>query len=178
MKNKNAFKSGLGFGIMMAIFNVCWNLFTADELTGKLIAKAFISGLIGGFIGGLFFGLTMRWMEKSKYLEPKVLFDLEADEEIIFQTGANHFKGIEAVGGLLTLTNQRLVFQAHYLNIQNHQLFIDLQNIRSFSRYKTLKIVNNGLLITTAETVVEKFVVQQPEKWFECLSERVSTVLI
>lgn len=171
MKKQNVFKAGLGFGVMMAVFNVCFNLFTAEEFTSMAIAKAFVAGLIGGFVGGLVFGLIMRWMEKSKYLEPKVRFDLEADEKIIFQNGANHFKGIEAVGGLLTLTNKRLIFQSHYLNIQNHQLFIDLRDIVSFDRYKTLRIVNNGLLITISQSVIEKFVVQQPENWVELLTK-------
>ena len=103
--------------------------------------------------------------------------ETRAKARILFQTGANHFKGVEAVGGKLTLTSKRLVFQSHYLNIQNHQLFIYLRNITSFARYKTLKIVNNGLLITTAQDITEKFVVQQPERWIECFSEKLGKVI-
>ena len=67
MKKQNVYIAGLGFGVMMAVFNVCWNLFTAEEFTAVTIAKAFVAGLIGGFVGGLVFGSIMRWMEKSKY---------------------------------------------------------------------------------------------------------------
>lgn len=169
MKKQNIYKEGLGWGVMMAVFNLCWNLFTAEEFTALTITKAFVAGLIGGFVGGLLFVLLTKW-KKSKNLEPKVKFDLEADEEVIFQTDANYFKGIEVVAGLLSLTNKRLVFQSHYLNIQNHQLFIDLRDIKSFDRYKTLRIVNNGLLITISQSVMEKFVVQQPENWVELLT--------
>ena len=71
MKKQNVFKAGLGFGVMMAVFNVCFNLFTAEEFTSMAIAKAFVAGLIGGFVGGLVFGLIMRWMEKIKIFRTK-----------------------------------------------------------------------------------------------------------
>lgn len=178
MKEQNVFKAGLGFGVMMAVFNVCFNLITAEEFTAVTIAKAFVAGLIGGFVGGLIYALLMRWMKKSKYLGPKVKFELDTDEEIIFQSGANYFKGIGAVGGFLTLTNKRLVFQSNYLNIQSHQLFIDLRDVVRFDRYKTLWIVNNGLLITTSQNVIEKFLVQQPENWEELLTKNLPKIAI
>ncbi|ANE53547.1 hypothetical protein SY85_16480 [Flavisolibacter tropicus] len=91
---------------------------------------------------------------------------------MLFETGANHFKGAEGVGGKLYLTNKRLVFKSHKYNIQNHELSMRLSDIDKADRYKTLGIVNNGLAVTTAGGTIEKFVVQQPDQWLSQLTEK------
>lgn len=93
-------------------------------------------------------------------------------ETIVFETGANHFKGVEAVVGKLYLTNKRLVFKSHKLNIQNHELSIHLSDVKNADRYKALGISNNGLVVTTINHTIEKFVVQQPGEWMEHLAEK------
>lgn len=97
---------------------------------------------------------------------------VEKDETILFEAPANHFKGIEAVGGKLYATNKRLVFQSHKFNFQNHQLSIALTNIASVNKYKVMGVANTGLLITTDENKTEKFVVQQPEEWMKILQNQ------
>lgn len=94
------------------------------------------------------------------------------DENILFETPANHFKGIEGVGGKLYLTNKRLVFKSHKLNIQNHELSIQLTDVKNVDRHKTLGLVNNGLTITTIDDKTEKFVVEQVENWIKYLTEK------
>ncbi len=42
---------------------------------------------------------------------------LNINEEIIKKGGANLQKGIEAVGGFLYLTNERLIFESHKFNV-------------------------------------------------------------
>jgi hypothetical protein len=107
----------------------------------------------------------------SKFLKQGTKIDLDTDVNILFETGANHFKSVEAVGGKLYLTNKRLVFKSHKLNIQNHQLSINISEIVKADRYKALGLTNNGLAVTTASGLVEKFVVQQPEEWFNHFKE-------
>lgn len=108
----------------------------------------------------------------SKFVTQAIKIDTEADENILFETGANHFKGIEGVGGKLYLTNKRLVFKSHKLNIQNQELSIFLSNIEKVGRYKTLGLVNNGLAVTTIDNKIEKFVVQQIDDWINQLAEK------
>lgn len=148
----------------MAIF-ILQDLLTHDNLTTKDIFKFIISGLIGGAIGGFIFGWIMGVFSDSKILTTGTGIDLENDETILFETGANHFKGIEGVGGKLYLTNKRLLFKSHKYNIQNHELSIPLSNIESVGRYRTFGITNNGISITSTGHSIEKFVVQRPEKW-------------
>ena len=67
----------------------------------------------------------------------KVQIDLVDKEKIEFVKGANHFKGIEAVGGKFFVTNQRIVFKSHSFNIQNHELTIEFHDIQSIKFYNT-----------------------------------------
>jgi hypothetical protein len=126
----------------------------------------------GGALGGLLFGwLTGRFTD-SKLLKQGTTIVLHENETVIFESGANHFKGAESVGGKLYLTNKVLLFRAHKLNIQNHELSISLSHIDKVARYRTLGIVNNGLSVATTENKIEKFVVEDPDKWFDLLTEK------
>ena len=111
MEKKSKLKTGLSFGITMTIFFVLKDLLTHDNLTTKQIIISIISGVIGGTITGLLFGWLMGLFANSKFLTKGVKIDNEPDENILFETGANHFKGAEGVGGKLFLTNKRLVFK-------------------------------------------------------------------
>jgi hypothetical protein len=99
-----------------------------------------------------------------------VQIDLGPGETLLFQTGANHFKGIEAVGGKLSLTEKRLVFKSHSLNFQKHVLSIPLGQVKEVERFKNVGLINNGLKITT-ESGAEKFVVDKAEEWHSLLKK-------
>ena len=125
-----------------------------------------------GAVAGFLFGWMNGRFEKSKLVTNTMKIDIKAGETILFETGANHFKGAEAVGGKLYLTNKRLVFKSHKLNIQNHELSIILSGIGKVDRYKAPGLANNGLAVTTSDNKIEKFVVQQPDEWFKQLTEK------
>lgn len=172
MNKKNRFKAGLIFGIVMAVFFILQNLLANDYNTSKEITASVVSGLIIGVISGLLFGWLMGLFINSKFVKKTTKVDTEPGENILFQTPANHFKGIEGVGGKLYLTNKRLIFKSHKLNIQNHQLSIELTDINNVGRYKTLGLMNNGLSIMTNQNKTEKFVVEQVDEWIKLLADR------
>jgi hypothetical protein len=172
MDKKARFKAGLSFGIFMAVFFILKDLFTADDFTTKRILITIFSACLGGALSGLLFGWLTGLFAKSKFVSQSTKIDINPDEHILLETPANHFKGIEGVGGRLFLTNRRLIFKSHSLNIQNHQLFIDLSDIKQVDRYKTLGLVNNGLAITTITDKTEKFVVEKIEEWVKLLTEK------
>jgi hypothetical protein len=151
----------------MTIFYVGWNLAVEDDST---MTRSIVSGVVSGVIAGLLFGWLPGIFAKSKFVRATTAIETNTGEEVVFETAANHFKGIEGVGGKLYLTNQRLVFKSHKLNIQNHELSIDLKAIDSVARYKTAGLINNGLSITTSQNVTEKFVVDQIDEWIGRLS--------
>ena len=172
MDKRNKVKSGLYFGIAMTIFFILQDLLTHDNLTTKNIIITIVSGLFGGALAGLLFGWLMGLFTNSKLLIQGTQIDTDANETIVFETRANHFKGAEGVGGKLSLTNKRLVFKSHKFNIQNHELSISLSDVDKVDRYRTLGIVNNGLSVTTTDNAIEKFAVQQPDEWINQLTEK------
>jgi hypothetical protein len=70
------------------------------------------------------------------------------DEEIVGKFAANLFRGIEGVGGRLIVTNQRLLFEAHKLNLQRAPLEIALDQISDVAETKTMGLLPNGITVT------------------------------
>ncbi len=176
MDKKSKIKAGLIFGMVMALFFILGNVMTHDNLTTKNLIMLIVTGLFGGVLAALLFGWLIGLLANSKLLTQGAKINTEAGETILFETGANHFKGAEAVGGKLYLTNKRLVFKSHKFNIQNHELSISLSAINKVDKRKTLGLINNSLSITTANSKTEKFVVQQPNEWVNYLSAKSSVI--
>lgn len=161
---------GLTFGLIMFVFYVVQNLLTADAVTTKVVLRSVASSLMAAAIGGFLFGWLMGVFAHSKFATKGTQVTLKSGETILHSTGGNHVKGIEAVGGKLYLTSQRLIFKSHRLNIQRHELSIDLNAIAYVQRYKVLGVVNNGLAVVTRQNKKEKFVVelQEVDGWLSC----------
>lgn len=86
-------------------------------------------------------------------------FEIKKNEQIIDDRPANLFRGIEAVGGRLKITNNRLVFEPHEFNIQKENLEIVLAQIEKVRPVNTLGIVPNGILVKLKTGEEYKFVV-------------------
>ena len=91
--------------------------------------------------------------------------ELEPGEKILKEGPANHFKGIEAVGGTLYLTDRRLIFKSHAVNVQAHEESYPLGSIVAVKPRNTLGIVPNGLAVTLADGRQEKFVIWGRQDW-------------
>jgi|SRR5699024_4267952 len=93
---------------------------------------------------------------------------LENDENIILQDTANLFRGI-SVGGKLTLTNSRLIFQPHKINFEKNDNVIDFEKIKGVKKIKILDLFDTSLRITTENDDEYKFVLSanKRDKWFE-----------
>ena len=109
--------SGIVFGIFMAIFSVFTAGFASALLTG------IIAGTLFGLIIGVFGGVMSRKMAGKLPLRP--------GEEIVREGSANHILRGESVGGWLTVTNQRLHFTSHKINIQTHNLSLSCMRSRA-----------------------------------------------
>jgi hypothetical protein len=171
MNKKNGYRAGLGFGVVMTIFYFVQTLLTSNQLTTTKIVIAMGSSLVGGAVSTLLFTWLSGVLIKSKFVRGVTNVDLSPDETIVFQSPANHFKGMEAVGGMLYLTSLRLIFKSHRFNIQNHQCSINLNEITTVDTNKTLGVVNNGLIITIIANHTEKFVVSDVNEWVAKLND-------
>jgi hypothetical protein len=94
-------------------------------------------------------------------------------ETVLKHGGASHFKGIEAVGGRLFLTDQRLVFKSHRFNIQVHQESYPLADITAVEPRRGISIVGDGLAVVLSGGREERFVVFGRRDWItQILSAR------
>ncbi|HLP11809.1 MAG TPA: GRAM domain-containing protein [Flavobacteriales bacterium] len=136
------------------------------------MTKIFVGGILAGTISGLLFGFIMTnfaiWTAPGIDAAFKQL--LEPGEELVFHTPANHKKGVEAVGGKLFLTNKRLIFASHKINIQNHSTILNRHEIISVEKYNhTFGIVKNGLKIKK-QIGEENFIVAKVDEWINHLA--------
>ena len=79
---------------------------------------------------------------------------------------ANLFKGYEAVGGMLTLTSDRLEFKPHVMNIQRQEETIELADIERVEKSNTLGLIPNAVKVITADGEF-RFVVLNRKRWIE-----------
>ena len=92
--------------------------------------------------------------------EPTILIkkkglELRDNESIIKKKSANHLVGNQFVGGKLYLTNQRIVFKSHRLNVNNHQISFELTEIQGAVKSKLF----NGMIIILKNGEEKPFVV-------------------
>ena len=81
------------------------------------------------------------------------------DEQLYFNKLANLFRGHEAVGGKLKITNKRLVFKSHSLNIQTGITEIYIEEIIEVKKRNTLGLVPNGMSIIVKDRTEYRFVI-------------------
>jgi len=152
-KIRNSILAGLAFGLLFGLF-----LAIPFDINYTLIAAP---------ISGLAFGVTLYFFLTSKTVKRQTQIQIADGEKIIHSGGANHFINGEAVGGKLYLLSDKLQFQSHGFNIQNHGQTINLKQIKEVGFYNTLGLVPNGLAITTCDGQREKFVVNGRKRWKE-----------
>ncbi len=80
-------------------------------------------------------------------------------EVVILRKPANLFRGIEAVGGWMSLTNNEIIFNPHKLNIQKQQLEILFSEIVEVTKRNTFYVIPNGIMIKEKSGQEYKFVI-------------------
>ncbi len=108
----------------------------------------------------------------GKKVDNSIKIDLAEDEVLEAEGVANIFRGSEAVGGKLFLTNQHLVFISHKYNIQSGITKLPLESIVSIDKCKTMGFIDNGLLVRTKTGSELKFVVNERNTWLEVLTQK------
>jgi len=91
--------------------------------------------------------------------------ELRNSESLIKQGSANHWQGWEAVGGRLFLTDQRLVFKSHKVNVQKHEISMELEEVVSIKQRNNFLLVPNGISIFLQNGHEEQFVVWSRKDW-------------
>jgi hypothetical protein len=165
MKTKT-WKIALTFGLPWTLIMIVVNSFNNNEVNYKSI----ISTLIGGLIAGFGFPISMKYFGKMLY--SKISIKVNENEQLIREGGANHFRGKEAVGGKLVLTNKRLIFKSHKVNVQNHEQYFELNQIETVLATKTFNFFQNGLTLNLTNSEMHKFVVDEPSDWVSQIEQQ------
>ena len=100
---------------------------------------------------------------------------LRSGEQVLAEKAANLFRGIEAVGGRMTVTNQRIFFEPHMLNIQTIPAEIPLAHVAEVGKRNTLGIIPNGLSIITKGGEEYRFVVWGRERLIDLIQSQLGT---
>jgi hypothetical protein len=153
---KTAILTGTVFGVAMGmlfarIFGTPW---------------ALLSALPNGALFGLAMATFMHWQGSAFQKQTPC----QEGEVLVKQGPANHFRGLEGVGGWLYLTNRRLVFRSHAFNVQNHELSLPLAAVQAVETCPTAWVIPNGLRLLTADGI-ERFVVYGRRAWLEQINQ-------
>jgi hypothetical protein len=81
------------------------------------------------------------------------------DERLLLDVRVNPFRGMEAQGGMMTITTREVRFQPHQMNLSLAELRIARNDISSVEPINTMGIVPNGIKIELRSGVAFKFVV-------------------
>jgi hypothetical protein len=165
-----ALLTGVSYTLMLWLFDY----FSDDNLYS--IGNLIFQGV--GF--GLLFGIGFPYINEklagkfSNKVGMKIKPELELNEEIEIEGPANLFRGIEGVGGKIFLTNKKLIFKSHKINIQKGQTDIDYAIIKGLVKRKTAKLIKNGIRIISQKGKEYDFVVNEGDLWFEKITERMN----
>jgi hypothetical protein len=96
--------------------------------------------------------------------------ELRQGEQVVKEGAANLQKNVETVGGRLCLTNQRLVFEAHKLNVQGGATEVELANVQSSRLCWTwflgfIPLFPNSLAVFTKQGKEYRFVLFGRHAW-------------
>ena len=92
-------------------------------------------------------------------------------ETVFFNVPANLFKGIEAVGGKLKITELELIFTPHKVNIQSEPVTINIGEVSKVQKRNTVFVVPNGMTVTVKGGKEYKFVVNKRGKLIDHLNK-------
>ncbi len=107
--------------------------------------------------------------DDNSFLFKKIIVTKE-DEKMIATVNANLVRGIEGVGGRIRITNKRLLFESHRVNVQDRPEAIMLNQIAEIKKKNLLfGIVSTGMVIRLKNGKEYTFVVQKREELIQLI---------
>lgn len=105
--------------------------------------------------------------------------ELMPGEAIAKKGKASMYRRLETVGGNLFLTNQRLIFESHAINVQTGTVEIPLTAISDLE-FRWTKILNlipvfpNTIAVSTSDGTINKFIVFGRAEWKEAIEAEIA----
>ena len=132
----------------------------------------FVAGaLVMGLMSGALFGGMMAAFQMSMTPPGRLPEDLEDGEHVLAWGVGTHRRGLEAVGGTLSVTNRRVRFLPHPMNLQTDPWAWPLGQIAGADIRKSLGLIENRLVLTGVDGAEQSFVVEGPRAWRDAIDE-------
>jgi hypothetical protein len=149
---RNSIRAGAFFGVAVGLLY--------GVISGPL--SGVIIGVFAGVLFGLFVGVFVFFATRKFQ---GIRAEMAQQMSIVYDGGANHFVGMEGVGGWLFLTDRELIFKSHNFNINRHVFTVPLADIVNIQTGKSLGLIANKLIIQTRLGTSEAFVVNNVKTW-------------
>ena len=161
-------KSGIVEGLSFSIILYLVDIYTGEHHSVLLL-------ILAGQIICLLWEFTFQpIMNKfTPFGMTNIKPELTENELIEVEGPAGLFHGIENVGGKLFLTNHRIIWTSHKMNIQKGHTEIEYQNIKEIIKRRSAWIIDNGIRIITNDGKKFDFVVNERDLWVVKLHERI-----
>ena len=100
---------------------------------------------------------------------------LDTNERILKEGAANLQSGTETVGGKLYLTNRRLVFESHMVNLRRDPTIVRIDTISAVTKcwtkfFNVIPLIPNSLAVTTCEGKKYNFVLFDRDGWASAIT--------
>lgn len=167
---KNSFlRLALGSAILWAIF---WMGIKSAENDGFTTTILWTS-LVRGLFFGISWALIMKLMKGDPHKHVKL--QLEADEAVIMEGGANLMTGMKGEGGKLAVTSRRLLFKGQRYDTRDFQLVMEYDKIDNIRIDKSWKLLKNELHITMVDGTRHRFAVDKAGQWLSAVEGQMAS---
>jgi hypothetical protein len=102
--------------------------------------------------------------------------ELRSGEQLLADVAANMFRGVESVGGRMRITDKRILFEPHSLNLQKQPAEIPLEQVTEVGKSNTMGFIPNGLFVHLQSGLEYKFVCWQRERLISLIQKHISKV--
>ncbi len=155
----------LFFALAITIASILIRVFVNDSAVPFSLAISFPISVLAGFI----FVAFMRYL-RNKMID-SIAVDVDENEAVLKTSGANHVVKKEGVGGKLALTDRRLIFTSHKLNVQNHQFETSIDDVLTAEPVRFFTWFETGLMLHLKNGEQRKFIVDNPGEWIRSIRE-------
>ena len=138
-------------------------LLRGNDITLRLISESIFIGFLFALLWRPFSMRIVTWIGKTLAERSTPTIALDPDENVLMRGPSNHLTGKTAGGGVLVLTDRRLIFKSSKLNFRQHEAQIPVSAIASASLDKNKH--GKTFRLELAEGKVHRFVVESPIEW-------------
>lgn len=131
--------------------------------------RSVVFGLVCGALFLVFIIPFRRWFTRRQSALARAAGPDFGAESVIVEGPANHFRGIEAVGGYLLVTDRRVHFTAHSMNVQSEPWTCSLSDIDDVRNVRLLGIIDKGLQFSLPGSSPQRFVVHDGRRWVDAI---------